>query len=217
MTPRVEVRDVDREALVRRGRWLSYATIGYNALEGLASIVAGGFAGSISLVGFGIDSLIEVTSGGAALWRLHADFDAVGRERVERASLRLIGSLFLVLAIYIAADALNTLRMRKAPSESIAGIVIAALSLIVMPLLARAKRRIAAGLSSRALNADATQTDLCMYLAAIVLAGLALNSAFGWWWADPAAALIMTPLIASEGIEGLRGEQACDDSREHTS
>ena len=214
MTSRVVARPADRAALIRRGRWLSYATIGYNALEGLASITAGAFSGSISLVGFGVDSLIEVTSGGAALWRLNADLDEARRERAERASLRFIGILFLLLALYIAAGALKTLWKRKPPSESISGIVIAALSLIVMPLLARAKRRVAAGLSSRALKADAAQTDLCMYLSAIVLGGLALNAALGWWWADPAAALIMTPIIATEGIEGLRGEQACDNCGE---
>jgi divalent metal cation (Fe/Co/Zn/Cd) transporter len=175
---------VYRAGVVRRGQWLGYATIGYNALEGLASIIAGAFAGSVSLLGFGIDSLIEVTSGVVALWRLNADIDDERRERVERISLRLIGTLFVLLALYVAADAVKTLSRREAPSESVAGIVIATLSLIVMPLLARAKRRVAAELSSRALDADATQTDLCMYLSAIVLGGLVLNAAFGWWWAD---------------------------------
>lgn len=194
---------VDRATLVRRGRWLSYTTVGYNALEGLAAIVAGAFAGSISLVGFGADSVVEVASGVAALWRLNADLDDARRARAERSARRFIGALFLVLAVYVAAGAVATLVRRKAPSESIAGIVIAALSVVVMPLLARAKRRVAAGLSSRALSADATQTDLCMYLSAIVLVGLALNAAFGWWWADPVAALVMTPIIAKEGYEGL--------------
>lgn len=201
----------DRPALVRRGQRLSYVTIGYNALEGLASMIAGALAGSISLVGFGLDSLIEVASGGAALWRLHADIDTAHRERVERASLRTIGLLFLLLALYVAIDAAKTLWRRVAPAESVAGIVIAALSLVVMPLLARAKRRVAAGLSSRALDADATQTDVCMYLSAILLGGLALNALFGWWWADPLAALVMTPIIAKEGIEGLRAEHHCSE------
>ena len=200
-----------RDALVRRGRWLSFATVGYNALEGIASIAVGALAGSISLVAFGADSFIEVGSGCAALWRLNAELDDARRERAERSSLRVIGMLFLLLATYVAAKAVSTLWRREAPSESIAGIVIAALSVVVMPLLARAKRRVAAGLSSRALNADATQTDLCMYLAAIVLAGLAFNALLGWWWADPIAALAMTPIIATEGIRGVRGEEACDD------
>ncbi|HWG33975.1 MAG TPA: cation transporter [Gemmatimonadaceae bacterium] len=203
--------DLDRAALVRRGQWLSYATVGYNTLEGLASIVAGGFAGSISLVGFGIDSLIEVASGGTAMWRLRADVDEIRRERVERASLRIIGVLFLLLAAYVAIDAVKTLWRHEAPGQSIAGIVIAALSLVVMPLLARAKRRVASGLSSRALHADATQTDLCTYLSAILLGGLVLNALIGWWWADPLAALVMTPIIAREGIAGLRAEKHCED------
>ena len=200
-----------RAALVRRGQWLSYVTLGYNSLEGLASIIAGALAGSISLLGFGIDSLIEVASGGTALWRLHADVDAVRRERVERIALRTIGLLLLLLATYIAFDALKGLWRHEAPDESVIGIMIAALSLIVMPLLARAKRRVATGLSSRALNADATQTDLCTYLSAILLGGLALNALFGWWWADPVAALVMTPIIIKEGVEGLRAERHCDD------
>ena len=211
MSTQMTVSDLDRAALVRRGQWLSYATIGYNTLEGLASIVAGGFAGSISLVGFGIDSLIEVASGGTAMWRLRADVDEIRRERVERASLRIIGVLFLLLAAYVAIDAVKTLWRHEAPGQSIAGIVIAALSLVVMPLLARAKRRVASGLSSRALHADATQTDLCMYLSAILLGGLVLNAIVGWWWADPLAALVMTPIIAREGVAGLRAEHRCED------
>ena len=211
MSTQMTVSDLDRAALVRRGQWLSYATVGYNTLEGLASIVAGGFAGSISLVGFGIDSLIEVASGGTAMWRLRADVDEIRRERVERASLRIIGVLFLLLAAYVAIDAVKTLWRHEAPGQSIAGIVIAALSLVVMPLLARAKRRVASGLSSRALHADATQTDLCMYLSAILLGGLVLNALVGWWWADPLAALVMTPIIAREGVAGLRAEHRCED------
>ena len=200
-----------RDALVRRGRWLSFATVCYNALEGIASITAGALAGSISLVAFGADSFIEVASGSAALSRLSAELDDERRERAERRSRRFIGWLFVLLAVYVAADAVSTLWRREAPAESIAGIVIASLSVIVMPLLARAKHRVAAALSSRALNADATQTDLCMYLSAIVLGGLAFNALFGWWWADPLAALAMVPIIAREGIHGLSGEEACDD------
>jgi divalent metal cation (Fe/Co/Zn/Cd) transporter len=210
MPPDLTAAGEDRVALVRRGQWLSYATIGYNTLEGVASIIAGAFAGSISLVGFGIDSLIEVASGGAALWRLRADIDEGRRERVERTSLRIIGALFVLLAAYVAMEAVKTLWTREAPRESIVGIVVAATSIVVMPLLARAKRRVAAGLSSRALNADARQTDLCMYLSAILLGGLALNARVGWWWADPLAALIMTPIIAHEGVEALRAKHSCE-------
>jgi divalent metal cation (Fe/Co/Zn/Cd) transporter len=198
-----------RRELVLRGRRLSYITLGYNVFEGLASLVAGTLAGSIALVGFGIDSLIEVTSSAAALWRLRADLDVVRRERVERASLRVIGISFLALALYIVANASHDLWKHELPTKSTVGIVVTGLSVIIMPLLARAKRRIAVSLDSRALRADATQTDLCVYLSAFALLGLALNAALGWWWADPVAALAMTPFIAKEGIEGVRARDNC--------
>ena len=120
--------------------------------------------------------------------------------------MRAIGAGFIALAIYVAYDAVRALLLREAPDESRVGIGLAALSLIVMPLLARAKRRVAVGLGSRALHADARQTSLCTYLSAILLGGLVLNAFLGWWWADPIAALVMVPIIAKEGAEGLRGE-----------
>lgn len=190
---------------------LSRLTLGYNLLEGAASIAAGAIAGSVSLVGFGIDSLIEVTSSVASLWRLRSDHDAVRRERSEATAMKVIGFSFLALAAYIAWDAGKSLLFKEAPERTIAGIVIAGLSVVIMPVLARAKRRVAVALGSRALKADATQTDLCTYLSAIVLGGLALNAAFGWWWADPLAALLMVPIIAKEGVEGIRAEKHCAD------
>lgn len=195
-----------RETLVRRGKRLEYFTIGYNALEGLSSIVAGIFAGSIALVGFGVDSVIEVTSGAALLWRLHSDADAERREHVERMTLRIVGVCFLALAAYVAVDSIRSLVRREPPEHSIAGIIITGLSVVIMPILARAKRRIGGTIGSRALIADSKQTELCTYLSAITLGGLALNAFAGWWWADPVAALIMVPIIGREGIEGLRGE-----------
>lgn len=183
---------------------LSRIALGYNTLEGLAAIVAGAIAGSVSLTGFGIDSLIEVTSSGAALWRLRSDHDARQREGSERISRRIIGVCFIALAVYIAWDAGRSLWLRDHPQRTILGIVISALSVVIMPMLARRKRKVAIGLGSRALEADAKQTDLCMYLSSIVLGGLLLNALFGWWWADPVAALIMVPIIAKEGVEGLR-------------
>jgi divalent metal cation (Fe/Co/Zn/Cd) transporter len=192
---------------------LSYLTLGYNVLEGIASLAFGWLAGSIALVGFGIDSLIEVTSSLATLWRLRADLDVSRREKVERMSLRIIGFCFVGLALYILADAGHALLMREPPTKSVPGMVVAALSIVIMPLLARAKRQVAASLGSRALQADATQTDLCMYLSVIVLGGLALNALVGWWWADPIAAIAMTPFIAREGIRGLRAEDICEDCR----
>ena len=183
----------------------------YNTLEGILSISAGLLAGSIALVGFGIDSLIELTAGTAALWRLHADVDPIRRERAERLTLRVIGLCFMVLAVYIGADAMHALIARAAPERSWIGIVIAAASLVVMPFLALAKGSIAIQLRSGALAAEAKQTLICTYLSAILLGGLVLNALLGWWWADPAAALAMVPLIGWEGIEGLRGRSACGD------
>ena len=202
----------NRNALVRRGRYLEYFTIGYNSLEGLIAVVAGLIAGSVALVGFGFDSLIEVTSGAALLWRLHADVDEERRERVEAISLRIVGICFVVLAIYVSYDSVKSLISREAPEESLVGIVLAAVSLVIMPLLVRAKRRVARAINSGALMADSKQTELCTYLSAILLGGLLLNALFGWWWADPVAALIMVPIIVKEGIEALRGETCCDDA-----
>jgi divalent metal cation (Fe/Co/Zn/Cd) transporter len=201
----------EREALVGRGLRLNYLTIGYNVVEALVSLVSGLLAGSVALVGFGVDSVIEVSASAAAQWRLRVDVDHARRERVERLTRRAIGISFLALALYVALDSGKSLLLREHPDRSIAGIVILTMSVIVMPALARAKRRIARGLDSRALDADAMQTSLCAYLSAIGLAGVALNGAFGWWWADPLAALVMVPIIAREGVEGLRGEPCCHD------
>ena len=205
-------RTTDRTELIKRGRRLEYFTIAYNSLEGLIAIVAGLIAGSIALVGFGIDSVIEVTSGAALLWRLQADFDEVRRERVEAITLRIVGVCFLALALFVGYDAIKSLLRSEAPERSLAGIILAAVSLVVMPLLARAKRRVAAGIRSGAMVADAKQTEFCTYLSAILLGGLLANALFGWWWADPVAALVMTPIIAKEGVEALRGETCCDDA-----
>ncbi len=200
-----------REALVRRSVQLNVATLAYNSLEGIVALVAGALAGSIALTGFGLDSMIEVAASLTALWRLRADVELRRRERAERVSLRVIGALFLALAAYVAGQAAWALYRREAPSESILGIVIATLSIIVMPLLARAKRRLALELRSGALAAESKQTSLCAYLSAILLGGLVLNATIGWWWADPIAGLAMVPIIAREGIDGFRGQSACAD------
>jgi divalent metal cation (Fe/Co/Zn/Cd) transporter len=199
-----------RPALVRRGLWLNYLAIAYNTVEAIVSIAAGMVAGSVALVGFGVDSGIEVTASVAAQWRLRSDIDPVRRERVERVTHRVIGASFLVLAVYVAVDSVTTLWRREPPEASTVGLVILVLSVLVMPVLARAKRRVAQALQSRALEADAAQTSLCAYLSVIALAGVGLNAAFGWWWADPAAALAMVPIIGKEGMEGLRGEADCE-------
>jgi divalent metal cation (Fe/Co/Zn/Cd) transporter len=200
-----------RQDLVRRGRRLEYFTIGYNSAEGLVSIIAGLVAGSVSLIGFGLDSVIEVASGTALLWRLHQDLNRSRREQVERITLRIVGGCFLALAAYILYESGSTLIGHEAPERSIPGIIVAAAAVIVMPLLARAKRRVAAGIGSRAMSADSKQADFCTYLSVILLGGLLLNTLLGWWWADPGAGLAMVPIIAKEGIDGIRGKACCDD------
>jgi divalent metal cation (Fe/Co/Zn/Cd) transporter len=200
-----------RALLVRRSRRLNYATLAYNSLEGILALGAGLSAGSIALVGFGVDSLIELTAGAAALWRLHADAGFARRARSEWLALRLIGLCFVALAIYVGSESIATLAARRSPDESVIGIGLAMASLAVMPFLARAKRTVALELRSGALVAEARQTMICTYLSAILLGGLALNALVGWWWADPVAALAMVPLIAWEGVEGLRGHSACGD------
>ena len=189
---------------VRRGRQLEYLTIGWNSLEAAVAVGAGLLAGSIALVGFGVDSVIESLSGAVLLWRLAA----WGEDR-ERVALKIVGISFLALAAYVAFDAAKSLLAREPPDASHVGIALAVASLIVMPLLARAKRRVAATLNSQAMLADSRQTDICAYLSAILVAGLGLNALFGWWWADPVAGLVMGPIIAREGIAALRGETCC--------
>lgn len=210
MSQQVITTNANRTELVRRGRFLEYFTIGYNSLEGLIAVTAGLVAGSIALVGFGFDSFIEVTSGAVLLWRLQADAHEERRERVEAISLRIIGVCFVLLAIYVSYDSVTSLIRREAPEESVVGIVLASVSLVVMPLLVRAKRKVARAIKSKALIADSKQTELCTYLSAILLGGLLLNAFLGWWWADPVAALVMVPIITKEGIEALRGDTCCD-------
>ncbi|HEY3043457.1 MAG TPA: cation transporter [Vicinamibacterales bacterium] len=209
MIPSAAFGDVDRARYIRRGVRLEWFTIIYNSLEGLIALAAGFVSGSIALVGFGFDSAIEVTSGAALLWRLNADASERTRERHEAAALRIVGVCFLLLALYVTYDALQSLVSREAPQRSLPGIILAVASLIVMPLLALAKRRVAGRIGSAALTADAKQTQLCTYLSAILLCGLVLNATIGWWWADPVAALAMVPIIASEGWDALRGRTCC--------
>jgi divalent metal cation (Fe/Co/Zn/Cd) transporter len=203
---------LNRTQIVRLGRRLEYFTIAWNTLEGLVAVVAGAVAGSISLVGFGIDSFIEVTSGSVLLWRMSVDADVPRRERNERQALKIVGICFLSLAAYITYESATDLWSKRAPEHSILGILLACVSLVVMPLLSRAKRRVGHALGSAAMHADAKQTEFCTYLSAILLAGLLLilNAVFGSWWADPVAGLIMVPIIAKEGVEGLQGK-ACND------
>ena len=201
---------IQRTNIVSRGIRLEYITVGWNVVEGAVAVLAGLLAGSVALVGFGVDSAIESSSGAVLLWRLRVEQTGKNVERAEQTALKLVGASLLLLAAYVTFDAIKTLVTREQPQRSILGIVVSVLSLIVMPLLAKAKRRTAAELNSAALHADSRQTSICAYLSAILLGGLLLNATLGWWWADPVAALAMVPIIVQEGREALKGETCTD-------
>ena len=195
---------VDEVRLRRRARRLVIATISWNVVESAVAITAGATAGSAALVGFGLDAAVEVSAAIVALWYL-AGVD----EQRERHALKLIAVSFFALAAYVSVDAARDLFSDSEPDRSIVGIVLAVLSLLVMPVLARAKRRNGEALHDRTLLAEATQTKLCTYLSVILLAGLGLNAAFGWSWADPVAALVIAVLAVREGREAWKGEDCC--------
>jgi divalent metal cation (Fe/Co/Zn/Cd) transporter len=205
------VPDAERARVRQRGMLLNTITIGYNVVEAVIALVLGGLAGSVALVGFGVDSVIEVSASLAARWRLHADLAPARRERAERRTLRLVGWSFLALAAYVGYEAVEALVLREPPRANWWGTALAATSVVIMPLLARAKRRVAVALGSGALAAEATQTNICAWLSLIVLVGLAANAIGGWWWADPLAALAMVPIIAYEGVQGARGIVTCTE------
>lgn len=198
-----------RQLTVRRGILLSYATIGYNSFEAIGSLVAGIVAGSVALIGFGIDSVIEVIASIAAQLRLRADADLLRRSGAEGRTLRIVGWCFIGLAAYVTIDSAKSLYLREEPERSWLGVIVLVLSVIVMPALAWGKRQVANEMQSAALKAEAKQTSLCAYLSAIALGGVGLNALVGWWWADPAAALCMVPIIAKEGIEALQARDCC--------
>lgn len=202
-----------RQADVGRGLRLEYITLGYNVVEAVVSIVSGVAAGSVALIGFGVDAVIESISGSVMLWRLKAD-EHHRREEFERRALKLIGCSFLLLAAYVGYEAAERLWTREAPQRSLPGIAIACCSIVIMPVLARKKRAVGVSLGSAAMVADSRQTQLCSWLSAILLGGLLLNAAAGWWWADPVAGLAMVPIIVREGLAGLRGE-ACGCGNGH--
>jgi divalent metal cation (Fe/Co/Zn/Cd) transporter len=200
----------DSAIIAQRGKRLEYLTISWNSLEGLAALTTGMIAGSVSLVGFGVDSFIEVTSAVALLWRLSIVADEASREHSERVTLKIVGVCFLGLSACIAYASISGLLRKQAPEHSIAGIVVACAALVAMPLLSRAKKQIGEQLGSGAMIADARQADFCAYLSGILLVGLILNATLGWWWADPIAALAMVPIIAKEGIDALQGKACCE-------
>lgn len=200
-----------RAAVVQSGMNLEYFTIAWNALEALVALICGAMAGSIALGAFGLDSLIEVSSGGILLWRLRSDHDVALREVVEKCALKLVGISLLVLAAYVAGESILNLVRRDVPNRSLLGIALAAVALVVMPVLARAKRKVASAIASQALRSDSRQTDICAYLSAILLLGLLVNAAFGWWWADSVSGLLMVPLIGYEGVQALGGRKCCEN------
>ncbi|MDO8735591.1 MAG: cation transporter [Thermoleophilia bacterium] len=208
-TPDITAPERSRSALLARGVALEYFTIGYNAFEGVVAILAGVLAGSVALVGFGLDSVIEIAAGMTLLWRLRretqigADISEAEHSSLERRALLIIGVTFFALSAYIAIEAGYMLVTGGGAEESTVGIILAVASLVIMPALAFLKQRTARGLNSHALAADAMETWVCSYLSLILLAGLGLNAAFGWGWADPLAALAMLPLVIKEGWEAF--------------
>lgn len=185
----------------RRAIRLEYFTVAWNAVEIVVSIVAGVMAHSIALIAFGLDSVMEIASGLALLWRFtqHGMED----ERADSRAVKIVGITFLLLSAYAGTEATGDLWFHRVPKSSVAGMVLAGAALIVMPLLGIAKRHLARSLGSRALSADSTETFFCSYFSATLLAGLALNAGLGWWWADPVAALVMAVLMLREGLEAL--------------
>jgi divalent metal cation (Fe/Co/Zn/Cd) transporter len=195
-----------RATLSRRSLWLAYATAGYNLVEGLVAIAAGTAASSAALIGFGLDSFVEVSSAAVLIWQFRS---RVPEDR-ERQALRLIAVSFFALAAWVTVDAARSLLGDGEADASPVGIGLAVASLIVMPLLVHAKRRTGRELGSATVMADSSQTMLCTYLSAVLLGGLVLNALWGWSWADPVAALVIAGVAVKEGIEAWRGEH-CDD------
>ena len=194
-----------RQALARRVRLLVAATITYNVVEAVVAIGAGTIASSTALIGFGLDSVVEVASAAAVAWQ----FSAKDHEARERAALRVIALSFFALALYVAVESVRALLDARAAEHSTVGIVLAAVSLVVMPVLSHAQRRTGRELGSASAVADSRQTLLCTYLSAVLLVGLVLNSALGWWWADPLAALVIAAVAVKEGREAWRGDHCC--------
>jgi divalent metal cation (Fe/Co/Zn/Cd) transporter len=201
----------ERSQLVRRGLRLAVFTVIWNVMEGVIAIASGIIAASVALVGFGVDSFVETASAVVVGWRFSYEMSRRSEEKAEKAeslAARIAGALLLALALYILIDSgRRLLGLGREPNPSGIGIALTLISAVIMPLLGRAKLRIARLLGSKALRTDAYESITCAWLSGTTLAGLTLNAAFGWWWADPLAALALIPLIVREGLEGLRGEE----------
>jgi divalent metal cation (Fe/Co/Zn/Cd) transporter len=208
----VEVREVARvrSDAVRRARRLNALTIGWNGAEGVIAVAAGVAAGSVSLVGFGADSAIEVSAALVLAWRLHQERRGGCMQESDDRATRAIAVTFLLLALYIGVESVRHLLGGEEPDKSVIGIVVAALSVALMPVLARAKRELAPALGSAAAIADAKQTSLCAAMSGVLLAGLGANALFSWWWADPLAGLGLAALAAAEGRRAWQAESLAD-------
>ena len=204
----------DRAPQIQRALRLEALTLGWNVVEGVVAVTAALFAGSVALLAFGIDSLVESASAGILLWRLLAERQAGLSneiEAVETKARKLVAVSLFALATWVVYDAGRALWRSEAPEPSLVGIVLTSVSLVVMLWLARAKRQMAAALQSRALAADSFQTTACWWLSLSALVGITLNAVLGWWWADPAAALVIVFLLLKEGREAWKGEDSCND------
>jgi divalent metal cation (Fe/Co/Zn/Cd) transporter len=195
-----------RALLLRRGVRLEVFTIGWVVIEASGALVAAGLSGSVALLAFGIDSVIELVAAIAVLRRFQHEQSGRDASSSDRRALRLVGASFIALSVYVLADATITLVSHDHPETSFLGLAVAGCALVVMPLLAIRKRRTGRQLDSRALIADSAETVACAWLSAATLVGVGLNAAFGWWWADPIAALVLTPLILNEAREALEGD-----------
>ncbi|HEX6986781.1 MAG TPA: cation transporter, partial [Planctomycetaceae bacterium] len=209
----MSIAPASRGDLLRRGLAVQAGLIGWNVVEGVVAVAAGLVASSVALIGFGVDSGIEVVSAAVVTWRLWLEYRGASGERVEhveRRAARIAGSILLILAVYIVIDAGRRL-LGSGPEaeESVVGIALTAVSLVIMPVLGWAKLGVARRLGSAALRADSVQTFACVWLSVSTLIGLSANAAFGWFWADPLSALVVVPLVVREGLEGLRGGACC--------
>jgi divalent metal cation (Fe/Co/Zn/Cd) transporter len=202
----VPSRALTRDQAVRRARGLNRLTIGYNLVEMVVALAAGIVAGSISLIGFGLDSGVEVSTSLVLAWRLSREGDEGCRQDDDRRATRLIALCFGALALWVGYEAVGQLLSQEGPDASPVGMVIAGLSLVLMPILARAKRRLGAPLGSQAVVSEARQTELCAWLSGVVLLGLGANALLGWWWADPVAALGVAVIAGLEGVRSWRAE-----------
>jgi divalent metal cation (Fe/Co/Zn/Cd) transporter len=199
-----------RAGAIRKALHLEYFSLAWNVLETAVGFVAGLASGSIALVGFALDSVVESSSAAALVWRLRSDGRAgIDPDEIERRAVRIVGWAFVALAVYVAGQSAYDLATGARPEESLVGIVLAVVSLVVMPVLAARKRSMAKVIDSRALDADSHQTSLCTFISAVLLIGLGANAWLGWWWADPVAGLGIAALAAKEGHELLTTERFC--------